>query len=347
MHSNSGNIKLTPHNDANDVIDKLFKSLRSIYQENLETSMKENYFIFDSVQLLYHKYHKVNFDRGDSYIDSPDWIKKKKATINPKNRDDECFQYAATVALNYEEIESYPERVSNIKSFMNKYNWDEINYPSKTEDWETFEKSNPTIALNILYIKEKQTYPAYISKIDSNCEKHVILLMVPNKEKEGLWHYLVVKKLSTLVREITSKHHGAFYCLNCLHSFRAENKLKSHEKVHKSKDFCGILIPSERNKILEFNQYMKSNKKPYIIYADIESLIRKIDWWVNNLEKSSTTKIGEHIPYGYSMSIIWGFDHLENKHTLYRGKDCMKKFYTCLREHAKNTIDFDKKKCYR
>ena len=69
---------------------------------------------------------------------------------------------------------------------MNKYNWDEINYPSKTEDWETFEKSNPTIALNILYIKEKQTYPAYISKIDSNCEKHVILLMVPNKEKEGL-----------------------------------------------------------------------------------------------------------------------------------------------------------------
>ena len=134
MHSNSGNIKLTPDNDANDVIDKLFKSVRSIYQENLETSMKESYFIFDSVQLLYHKYHKVNFDRGDSYIDSPNWIKKKKATINPKNRDDECFQYAATVALNYEETESYLERVSNIKPFINKYNWDEINYPSKTED---------------------------------------------------------------------------------------------------------------------------------------------------------------------------------------------------------------------
>ena len=101
--------------------------------------------------------------------------------------------------------------------------------------------------------------------------------MVPNKEKEGLWHYFVVKKLSTLVREITSKHHGAFYCLNCLH-FRAKNKLKSHEKVPKSKDFCGILIPSERNKILEFKQFMESDKKPYIIYAFIESLIRKIDW---------------------------------------------------------------------
>ena len=115
-----------------------------------------------------------------------------------------------------------------------------------------FEKSNPIIALNISYTKEKQTYPAYISKINSNCEKHVILLMVPNKEKEGLWHYLVVKKLSTLVREITLKHHGAFYCLNCLHSFRAKDKLKSHKKVPKSKNFCGILIPSERNKISEF-----------------------------------------------------------------------------------------------
>ena len=101
MHSNSGNIKLTSDNDANDVIDKLFKSLRSIYQENLETSMKESDFIFDSVQLLYYKYQKVNFDRGDSYIDSPDWIKKKKGRTNPKNTDDECFQYAATVALNY------------------------------------------------------------------------------------------------------------------------------------------------------------------------------------------------------------------------------------------------------
>ena len=67
--------------------------------------------------------------------------------------------------------------------------------------------------------------------------------------------------------------------MNCLHSFRAENKLKSQEKVCKNKDFCGILISSEKDNILElnryFNQYMKSDKMPYIIYADIESLIKK------------------------------------------------------------------------
>ena len=83
---------------------------------------------------------------------------------------------------------------------------------------------------------------------------------------------------------------------------------------------------------------------PYIIYADIESLIRKIDGFANNPEKSSTTKIGEDIPCGCSMSTIWGFDHIEDKHTLYRRKDCMKKFCTSLRKRAKYIIDFEKKK---
>ena len=89
---------------------------------------------------------------------------------------------------------------------------------------------------------------------------------------------------------------------------------------------------------------MKSDKMPYIIYANIESLIRKIDVCANNLKKLSTGKVGEHIPCGYSKSTIWGFDHIENKHTLYRGKDCMKKFCDSLREHAKNIIVFEKKK---
>ena len=83
---------------------------------------------------------------------------------------------------------------------------------------------------------------------------------------------------------------------------------------------------SEKNKILEFRQHMKSDKIPYIIYADIESLIRIIVGYSNNPEESSIIKIGENIPCGYSMSNIWGFNRIKDKHTLYRGKDCMKKF---------------------
>ena len=78
-----------------------------------------------------------------------------------------------------------------------------------------------------------------------------------------------------LLRGITSKHLDGFYCLNCLHSFATENKFESHKKVCQNKDFCNALKSSEDTKILQFNQYQKSNKAPFIIYADLECLIQK------------------------------------------------------------------------
>ena len=72
------------------------------YQEGLEKSMRGSEFVYDSVDALYYNLNKVSLSRGGSYIDSPKRIKNKKATINPKNNDDKCFQYALTVALNYE-----------------------------------------------------------------------------------------------------------------------------------------------------------------------------------------------------------------------------------------------------
>ena len=72
--------------------------------------------------------------------------------------------------------------------------------------------------------------------------------------------------------------------------------------------------------------------------------IEKIDGCQKNPENSSTTKVGEHIPSGFSMSTILLFKSIENKHDLHRGKDCMKKFCESLREHAMNIINFKKKK---
>ena len=61
MHSNSDNIKITPYSDANGVIEKIIKSIHSKYQENIETSVKGSDFIFNSVQLMYYKCHKISF----------------------------------------------------------------------------------------------------------------------------------------------------------------------------------------------------------------------------------------------------------------------------------------------
>ena len=89
---------------------------------------------------------------------------------------------------------------------------------------------------------------------------------------------------------------------------------------------------------------MKSDKTPYMIYADIESLIKEIDSCKNNPEKSSTTKIGKHISCGCSIPAIWAFDHVKNRHSLYHGEDCMESFCESLREHAKSLVDSAKKK---
>ena len=71
MHLNSDNIKFTSYSEVNEVVNEIFRSLRSEYQESLETSMKGSDYVFDLVQLMYYKCHKVNFKCGGSYLDSP------------------------------------------------------------------------------------------------------------------------------------------------------------------------------------------------------------------------------------------------------------------------------------
>ena len=101
MNTKSDNVDIMTGVDTNDVIEELFKSTLERYQSGLEESMRGSEFVFDCVNELHYKLHKVDLERGRSYIGSPRWLKNKKATINPKNmNDDRCFQYALTVALN-------------------------------------------------------------------------------------------------------------------------------------------------------------------------------------------------------------------------------------------------------
>ena len=84
-------------------------------------------FVFYSIDLLCYKLHKKkSLNRGGSYIDSPEWLKNIKATINPKNNDDNYFQYTLTVALNYQNVKKDIQRISKIKLFIDQYNWKEI-----------------------------------------------------------------------------------------------------------------------------------------------------------------------------------------------------------------------------
>ena len=103
MYINSDNLDIMTGADTNDIIEELFDSTLKRYQTGLEEPMRGSEFVFDCVNELYYKLHKVDLNRGRSYVDSPKWLKDKKAIINPKNmKDNRCFQYALTVPLNYQ-----------------------------------------------------------------------------------------------------------------------------------------------------------------------------------------------------------------------------------------------------
>ena len=185
MESKIDNIEIMMGSETDVIIDELFKSFLKGYQKNLEEKMKDSKFVFESIDLLYYHLHKISLKRGGSYVESAEWLKNKRATINPKNDHDNCFQYAVTVALNHENIENHPERISNIESFVNQYNWEGIDFPAGIKDWKKFERNNKTIALNILYIlpNTKTINLAYKSKYNRKRENQVVLLMITDGEK--------------------------------------------------------------------------------------------------------------------------------------------------------------------
>ena len=156
MHTKSDNVKIMNGTDTNDAIIELIKSFTKRYQEGLETKMKGSSYIFERVDLLEYNLHKISLNRGSSYIETPEWLKNKKVTINPKNtKDNKCFQYAIIAALNYQNINHNTERISKLKPFINNYNWDNIDFPAGHKDYSAFEKNNSDAAINILYVRYK------------------------------------------------------------------------------------------------------------------------------------------------------------------------------------------------
>ena len=185
----SDNEKVMWAYETEDIINDLFISLKNNYQSEEQVMRGGSDFKFESVDRLDYKLHKIKLRRGGSYIKAPRWIRNKRATINPKNEDDDDrFQRSLIAALNYQNIENHPERISNLKPFFNDYNWEWI-YISLHQDgqeesekpknillinYKKFEQNNDKIALNILYVphNKKEICIAYESKNTERKARH-------------------------------------------------------------------------------------------------------------------------------------------------------------------------------
>ena len=203
MHTKSDNITFMRGVENEDIINELFNTFRKRYQEGLETKMRGSSFTFERINLLEYHLHKISLNRGSSYTESSDWIKNKGTTINPKNtKDNNCFQYAVVSALNYQNIDSHPERISKVKPFINNYNWKSINFLAGHKYYSAFERNNRGIALNILYVpyNTKQIRQAYISKDNNERDTQINLLMITDGTSD--WHYLAVKSKHQIIMDI-------------------------------------------------------------------------------------------------------------------------------------------------
>ena len=150
----SNNEEIRLGNEINDISKRIINSFLTNYQNEEAILRNRSNFVYESVDLLSYHLHKISLRRGRSYTKSPKWVLNKRATINPKKKENKSFQYSIAVALNYQKIENHPERISNIKLSIDQYNWEGIDFPAGIKDWEKFDRNNKTIALNILFIRQ-------------------------------------------------------------------------------------------------------------------------------------------------------------------------------------------------
>ena len=112
MHTRSVTMEFMSGSETEEVIESPYRSLLQNYYDNLQEKMRVSDFVFNGINYFYYDFNRVSISKGGSYIESPKWLKDKKSTVNQKNNDYKCCQYATTLALNFDKVTSHPERIT-------------------------------------------------------------------------------------------------------------------------------------------------------------------------------------------------------------------------------------------
>ena len=167
-------------------------------------------------------FHRLNLTRGSSYLPLPDWLARKKAIINPKNSDLECFKWAVIAAMRWKEIARNNQRISKLKRYENDFDWTGVRYPVSFRSIKRF-KSQSRISINVPGVEGKQMY---ILKKGGDYDHIANLMLITEGNRK---HYVATKSLSRLLLKKNNKRNGAqHFCTNCLQGFREEQSRDEH-----------------------------------------------------------------------------------------------------------------------
>ena len=240
--------------------------------------------------------------KGSSYIDLPKELKNKNAIINMKNEDNnKCFLWCVLRALNPKD--NHPERIDkDLKSKENTLNMEGITYPVDLKDIKRFEKQNLDISISVLgYSKDERIYPLRISKFtkakkEDERKHNITLLLIKNGDNS---HYCLVKNLSRLLTSQVNKHsHKLYFCLNCLNGFDEPEKLQQHKEYCSENENIKINMPPPET-YLKFKNFLHSERAPFAVYADFESIVKPIDSCEPDPNQSYTKKYQKHEPVSF------------------------------------------------
>ena len=246
--------------------------------------------------------HTTRWDpvSAGSYMELPPALKNRKAIINMKNQDDICFLWSVLRALNPKD--NHPERIDNdLKSKVDTLNMQGIQYPVSFRGIDRFESQNPEISITVLgYNKDERVYPLKVSKY-TGCKHDIVLLLIKDGENS---HYCLVKNTSALLALQINSHKGTSHiCLNCINGFKSPDMLNKHKEYCYNNECVKITMPPPGT-YLKFKNFRCSEKAPFAIYADFESLIKPMDNCDPDPNKSYTKKYQKHKPSGFSYYII-------------------------------------------
>ena len=252
--------------------------------------------------------------RGSTFFPLPKKIATKKAVINMKNNDDQCFKWSVVRARH--PVDKSAERVTKeLKDQSEKFDWSGLKFPMKLNQIAIFEKNNPEISINVFGF-EGVVYPLRISK--TKRERVVDLLLISDGEKQ---HYCLINSLSRLFSSQMSKHdHAKSFCLNCLNHFPNEEKLKIHEEYCWKNQAIKVEMP-EKGSFISFIHHNRSAKVPFVVYADSEAFTEEISTREPNQDKSFTQQYQRHRLCGFCYKIVCFDKRYNPKPVLFRAKD--------------------------
>ncbi|XP_057316784.1 uncharacterized protein LOC130657804 [Hydractinia symbiolongicarpus] len=255
-------------------------------------------------------------------------VASKKAVINPKNEDEECFKWGIIASLYHTEIERDPQRISKLRPYVDLYNWQGIEFPTSIKSIYKFEDNNQGIAVNVLYVTGKRIDILRQSH-HTDRSKQVNLLLITNDKKT---HYTAVKSLSRLLGIETSKNTAEMnFFLNCLQAFPTVESRHKHHGYCKDHEAVKITLPTEAEKWQYYRDSQQHFKVPIAISADFESLLIP----VGDARGTKTEKLSKHVPSGWCTYSTFACGSVPDPLTVYRGEDCVTRFVNHLEDEVK------------